>query len=79
MPKKRLTLTEQIRQAIEASGESRYRIARETGVSEPSLSRFMGGERGMNLATLEKLAAFLDIRITIGPAKVKPAARRKGR
>ena len=32
-----------MRKAIEASGQSRYRISKETGIAESVLSRFMSG------------------------------------
>lgn len=60
-------LLESIRLAIEASGKTRYRIAKESGVSAGQLSRLVNGERGMTVDTIERLADYLGLRITIEP------------
>jgi ribosome-binding protein aMBF1 (putative translation factor) len=60
---KRPTLTEQVRRAIADSGITRYRIAQETGIAESTLCKFMAGERGFTLASLDKLADFLGLDI----------------
>jgi transcriptional regulator with XRE-family HTH domain len=59
-------LTDQVRQAIDACGLTRYRLAQFTGVSQPTLSRFMSGERGISLDALDTLAQFLQITIQVG-------------
>ena len=67
---KRPTMSEQIRQAIRECGDSRYEIAKQTGLSQAALSRFMSGERGLPMKTLDRLAKFLRLWITIeGPHK----------
>ena len=43
-----------------------YRISKETGLSEPTLSRFMSGERGLTMKALDTLADFLDLNLTVG-------------
>ena len=62
MPKK-LPLSEQVRRAIDAAGVTRYRIAKETDVSEATLSRFVRGESGLSLAALDRLAEYLGLEI----------------
>ena len=64
-----------IKKAIEASGQSRYRIAKETGVSQAHLSRLMSGQRGLGVDMLERLAAYLELEIIIRP---KRGRSRKG-
>ena len=71
---RRSKLSDQIRQAIETCGVTRYRIAKETGISQPTLSRFMSGERGLTMKALDKLADFLGLNITTG----KRPRRQKG-
>ena len=66
MGRKRLKLSDQIRQAVETCGMTRYAISQETGIDQATLSRFVSGERGLSLATLDRLADFLDLNITIG-------------
>ena len=65
-PSKRVRLSDQLRKAIETSGMSRYRISKETELSEPTLSRFMSGERGLTTTALDNLADFLDLNLTQG-------------
>jgi transcriptional regulator with XRE-family HTH domain len=68
---KRLALTEQVRRAIAESGLTRYRIAQETGIAESTLCKFMAGERGFTLASLDKLAEYLGLDIVARGAKRK--------
>jgi len=60
MPKK-LSLSEQVRRAIDAAGVTRYRIAKDLDISEATLSRFMSGERGLTLKVLDRLAEYLGL------------------
>lgn len=67
MAKKRTKLvSDQIRQAIDDSGLTRYRIARETGISESTLSLFCNGQRGLPMRTLDTLGEFLELKVTLG-------------
>lgn len=67
-------LLDELKAAIEASDQSRYRIAKETGIAEAALSRLMSGERGLSVESVEILADYLGLEITI-----KPKRQRKGR
>lgn len=64
MASKRVSLSNQVRKAVEECGMSRYAISKATGIGQAALSRFVSGERGMELATLDRLADFLDLNIT---------------
>lgn len=67
MAKKRSKLlTDQLRQAIDDSGLTRYRIAKETGISEPTLSKFYLGQRGLSMTALNALGEFLELTIAMG-------------
>ena len=67
MPKKRAKLlTDQLRQAIDDSGLTRYRIAKETGISESALAQFYNGHRGLSMQALNALGELLQLRITLG-------------
>lgn len=67
MAKKRSQLlTDQVRQAIDDSGLTRYRIAKETGVSESALAQFYNGHRGLSMEALNALGEFLQLKITLG-------------
>ena len=58
-----------IRDAIKAGDESRYSIAKTTGISQSMLSRLMSGERGLSIEALEKLAKHLKLEIIIRPKR----------
>ena len=62
-------LLDDIRDAIEASGKTRYRIARESGIAESVLSRLMSGERGLSIDALETLAEYLGLEIVMRPKR----------
>jgi hypothetical protein len=67
MAKKRPNLlTDQIRQAIDDSGFTRYRIAKEAGISETTLALFYNGHRGLSMEALNALGEFLQLKITLG-------------
>lgn len=67
MAKKRShLLTDQLRQAIDDSGLTRYRIAKETGISESTLAQFYNGRRGLSMEALNALGEFLQLKITLG-------------
>jgi transcriptional regulator with XRE-family HTH domain len=60
-----LSLSDEIRQAVDASGLSRYRIAKELGISESTMSRFMNRKGGLTLKLLDRLADLLGLHITV--------------
>ena len=56
-------LTDQLRQAIDDSGMTRYRIAQETGISEATLSKFYLRQRGLSVEALNALGECLQLTI----------------
>jgi plasmid maintenance system antidote protein VapI len=66
MAKKRLRFSGELRRAVDDCGLSRYRIAKELGIAESTLSRFMSGERGLTMKCLDRLAALLDLHVAAG-------------
>ena len=71
MGKKQIPLSDQIRKAVETCGETRYRIGKATGIAQETLTRFMSGERGLPMKTLDKLAAYLGLQIVTGRTRPK--------
>jgi transcriptional regulator with XRE-family HTH domain len=71
MAQKRVPLSEQIRRVIRGSGLTRYRICQEVGLTQPSMTRFMGGTASLSLATLDKIADLLDLKIVAGKPRTK--------
>ncbi len=58
------TISDQVRIAIDASGLSRYRIAKELAVSESTISRFMNGKGGLSMEYLDRLGLLLGLKVT---------------
>jgi len=60
---KRQHLQDVLKAAIRQTGKPLYRIAKESGVSQPIIYRFVSGERDIRLETADKLAAALGLRL----------------
>ncbi len=56
-------VSEQLRLAIEASGQSRYAICKATGLDQGQLSKFMGGAVGLGLESVDVLCAYLGLEL----------------
>jgi len=56
-------ISQQLREAIDASGMSRYRICKEIGLGESTMSHFMAGECGLALTTVDRLGELLGLKI----------------
>ncbi len=57
------SLSDALRQAVRASDKSMYEIAKDAGVSQIVLSRFVSGERDIRMATADKLAGVLSLKL----------------
>ena len=62
---KRDSTGDAIREAIRGSGLTRYRIAKDSGVSESTLCRFMVGEQDLTTATMDKVADALGVEVVV--------------
>ncbi|MCY2953422.1 MAG: hypothetical protein NTU53_15805 [Planctomycetota bacterium] len=71
--KKSKPVSQQLREAINASGKSRYRICKEIELGESTMSHFMHGQCGLQLSTIDRLGELLGLRI------VADGVKRKGR
>lgn len=60
---KYIPITEQVRRAILASGKTRYQIFKETGITQPILSRFIHGERGLSMESLDAIGQCLGLTV----------------
>ncbi len=54
---------DELRQAIIHSGETEYRVAKESNVAQPIVNRFLRGERGISLETAAKLCKYLRLHL----------------
>lgn len=59
------TLSEQLREAIQASGISGYALAQATGISTGVLSRFINRERDIRMETADKIAKHLEVSLSV--------------
>ena len=59
-------LTDQLRQAIDDCGLTRYEIAKQTGIDESALAKFYNGHRGLSMQALNALGECLQLKITLG-------------
>jgi transcriptional regulator with XRE-family HTH domain len=59
-------LTDQLRQAIDDSGLTRYQIAKATGIDESALAKFYNGHRGLSMDAMNALGEYLQLTITLG-------------
>jgi transcriptional regulator with XRE-family HTH domain len=75
MGTERNRFSDQLRHAIKTGGLSRYRIWMETGIDQPTLSRFMRGTCGLSIESIDKLAELLQLTLT----KTLKPSKRKGR
>jgi hypothetical protein len=65
MSKKAMTVSERIRDAVEAAEVTRYRIDRETRIEESALSRFLSGERGLSMEAIDTLAEYFGLELVL--------------
>ena len=63
--------------AIQRDGRSVYEIARQTGVPQSSLSRFINGERGLSFESLESLASVLGLELRVTPRRPRKRSSKK--
>lgn len=64
-------LTDEVRQAVENCGQTRYQIWKATGISEPTLARLVSGERFLSPDALDTLGEYLGLRIVADKPKKK--------
>jgi transcriptional regulator with XRE-family HTH domain len=62
-------MTDVLKAAIEQSGLTRYRIAKDTGIDEAALMRFVRGETSLRLDRADVLAEFLGLELAKRKAK----------
>lgn len=59
---------QQLIDAIEHSGMTRYAISKATGVPQSQLSRFVHGQEGLSVESINRICEVLGLRL-VGPAK----------
>lgn len=69
---------DELRRLMKASGLSMYAIARDTGVDKAALSRFMAGDRGLSVESVESIAKLLGHRLMLVAVKERHSSKEKG-
>lgn len=68
-PKKQLRFADEIREAVNQSGLTPYRICKETGIDQGQMSRFLAGRMWLGEETMNRLAEFLKLRVVVRKGK----------
>lgn len=63
----RLPIPDQLRSIIRARDVSAYQLARDVDTAPSVITRFLNGERGLNLETFDRLADALGLKLVEGP------------
>ena len=63
----RKRLSDELREAVDASGMSRYQICKRLDIQQSAMSRFMSGKGGLSWATVDRLADLLGLHIAKKP------------
>ncbi len=61
------SIQDQIIRAIEGSGQSRYQIAKATGLAQSQLTRLFSGENRMTTTNIELIAEHLGLELVLRP------------
>ena len=70
------TLSEQLRDAIEKAGITRYELSKRTGVSQSTLSKFILGQRpGLSFGAMDRVGQELGLVIVKKSTKKRGATR----
>jgi hypothetical protein len=67
--------SDQLREAVERSGKTGYRLSAETGIAQSILSRFVKQGAGMSLANIDKLCEAVGVRLVQVPS-TRPRSRK---
>jgi transcriptional regulator with XRE-family HTH domain len=59
--------SDQIREAVDTSGLSRYSICKAIDLNQGAMSRFMSGKSGLSMDVLDRLAEQIGLEVTIRP------------
>jgi transcriptional regulator with XRE-family HTH domain len=76
-----MTLADEIKAVMSENGVTAYRAAKDTGVSEATLSKFFSGKRGLSDSAMKALLDYLGYELVVTIRKkrkpAKPAAARQ--
>lgn len=73
------TFTQQVARAIETSGQTRYQIAKATGIEQSVLSKLVHGKGWIGKEGMDALAAELGLVVTVKNPKTAAKQPRKAK
>jgi plasmid maintenance system antidote protein VapI len=62
-------LSDEIMDAVNASGMSRYAVAKALGIAESTMSRFVNGKGGLSMEYLDRLGQLLGLHVVVRRTK----------
>ena len=75
MTTKRVSLADQVREAVDASGMSHLAVGRAADIDKGLFCRFMKGRSGLSVPSLNRLADVLNLNIVVGRRTTPRKAR----
>ena len=66
-------MSRQLREIIDASGLTRYRICKDAGLDQGLLSKFMAGKCGLGIESIDAIGKLLGVKLvaTVRASKTK--------
>jgi len=59
-----MSITNQLKRAVQDADETLYRVAKDSGVSYATLHSFMKGRRGLSADAIDKLCIYFGFKLT---------------
>ena len=79
MARRSKTLADQVRDAVDGCGMSRYALGKQIGMDKAVMSRFMAGKGFLSEGSLNRLAGALNLGIVVGTKPEPKAGKTKDR
>ena len=73
----KMSLADEIKAVMSENGVTAYRAAKDTGISEATLSRFFSGNRGLSDNAMNVLLDYLGYELVITIRKKRKGAKEK--
>jgi DNA-binding phage protein len=65
-------ISDQLREAIRTSGQSLYKVAKESKIPSAILYRFMSGQRAPSMGTVDRLCKYLGLELRQAKGRERP-------
>jgi transcriptional regulator with XRE-family HTH domain len=73
--KRKTRFSDQLRQAVDKSGLSRYEICKRAGLDQSVMHRFMHGTSGLRMVTIDAICEILGLELKTRQLARKPKSR----